>query len=109
MLAMLAEVTKISPSTLLMVTLSSSAVGFGVQCVLCWKANTFVLKLAPLFIYVVIFACLMEVLINPFGWHSEWHKLSAMAAGFFVLVGLSGVLVAWCVYEIIHSCKRRRN
>ena len=109
MLTMLAELTKTSPSNPLMVALISSAVGFGVQCVLCWKANTFVLKLAPFFVYIVMFACLLEVFMNPFGWHSEWHKLSALAAGPFVLVGLSGVLVAWCVYGLSRSGRRRRN
>ena len=109
MLTMLAELTKTSPSNPLTVALIASAVGFGVQCVLCWKANIFVLKLAPLFIYAVILACLVEVFINPFGWHSEWHELSALAAGLFVLVGLSGVLVAWCVYGISRSNRRCRN
>ena len=109
MLNMAAEWTKTSPSNPLIVALIALAVGFGVQCVLCWKANIFVLKLAPLFICVVIFACLLEVFINPFGWHGEWHKLSAVAAGFFVLLGLSGVLAAWCVYEISRSNRRCRN
>ena len=109
MLNILAELMKTSPSIPLIVALVALAVGFGLQCVLCWKANTFILKFAPLFIYIVIFACLLEVFINPFGWHSEWHNLSALAAGFFVLVGLSGVLVAWCVYGISRSNRRCRN
>ena len=100
MLNMAAEWTKTSPSNPLIVALIALAVGFGVQCVLCWKANIFVLKLAPLFIYVVIFACLVEVFINPFAWHDEWHKLSALAAGLLVLVGLSGVIIAWCLYGL---------
>ena len=37
MLNMLAEITKISPSIPLIVALIASAVGFGAQCVLCWK------------------------------------------------------------------------
>ena len=98
MLNMLAEITKISPSIPLIVALIASAVGFGVQCVLCWKTNAFIIKLIPFFVYLVLFACLLEVFINPFGWHSEWDKLSALAAGIYVLVGLSGVLAAWCVF-----------
>ena len=100
MLTMLAEVTKISPSIPLMAAVFSSVVGFGVQCALCWRSNTLVLKLLPLFVYVATFACLVEVFVNPFAWHDEWHRLSAMAAGLLVLVGLSGVIIAWCLYGL---------
>ena len=100
MLNMLAEITKISPSIPLIVALIASAVGFGAQCVLCWKTNAFVIKLIPFFIYFVFYAYLLEVFINPFGWHSEWHKLSAVAAGLLMLIGLSGIIIAWCVYGI---------
>ena len=109
MLAMLAEVTKISPSIPLVAAVLFSVIGFGVQCALCWRGNTLGIKLLPLFVYAVIFACLVEVFINPFGWHDEWHKLSALAAGLLVLVGLSGVIIAWCLYGLIHSNGRCRN
>lgn len=39
MLNMLAEITKISPSIPMIVALIASAVGFGVQCVLCCKCS----------------------------------------------------------------------
>ena len=109
MLNMLAEITKISPSIPLIVALIASAVGVGVQCILCWKANVLVLKLIPLFSYVVLFACLLEVFINPFAWHDEWHKLSALAAGIYVLVGLSGVLAAWCAFGFSRPNRRCSN
>ena len=97
---MQAEITKISPSIPLIVALIASAVGFGAQCVLRSKINAFVIKLIPFFIYFVFYAYLLEVFINPFGWHSEWHKLSAVAAGLLTLIGLSGIIIAWCVYGI---------
>ena len=109
MLNILAEITKISSSIPLMVALIASVVGFVVQCVLCWKANSFGLKLFPLFIYAVLFVCLLEVFINPFAWHSEWHKLSAIAAGLLVLIGLSGVIIAWCVYGLKRPDRGRGN
>ena len=109
MLTMLAEVTKLSPSIPLMLAVLSSVVGFGVQCVLCWRGNTLLLKLLPLFVYVAIFVCLAEVFINPFAWHDEWHKLSALAAGLLVLVGFSGVIIAWCLYGLRHPNVRCGN
>ena len=108
MLTILAEATKISPSIPLLVAVLSSVVGFGVQYALCWRSNTLVLKLLSLFIYVAIFVCLVEVFINPFTWHGEWHKLSALAAGLLVLVGLSGVMIA-CLYGLKHPDGCRSN